>query len=165
MTPEVMDEICLRLMDGETLSAICRDERMPARPTVHLWVLQDADFRKRYIAARDAQADTWVDETIDIADTTEEGTKTTTRGTGDKAVTETVTADMVEHRRLRVAARQWAAAKNAPKKYGDRIQAEHTGRDGGPIEISDVSLTDDERAEKIAAILDAARARKKDGTT
>lgn len=37
---------------------------------------------------------------------------------------------------------------------------EHTGKDGGPIETSDASLTDEQRAGRIAAILDAARARR-----
>lgn len=34
----------------------------------------------------------------------------------------TVEADMIEHRRLQVAARQWKSGKLAPKKYGDRMQ-------------------------------------------
>lgn len=34
---------------------------------------------------------------------------------------------------------------------------EHTGKDGGPIEVKEVGLTDAERAARIAAIFDAAR--------
>lgn len=37
---------------------------------------------------------------------------------------------------------------------------EMSGKDGKPIQTEDVSLTDDERAKRIAAILDAARARR-----
>lgn len=48
------------------------------------------------------------------------------------------------------------------KLFADRL--EHTGKDGGPIETSDASLTDEQRAGRIAAILDAARARR-DGQT
>lgn len=48
------------------------------------------------------------------------------------------------------------------KLFADRV--EHTGKDGGPIETSDASLTDEQRAGRIAAILDAARARR-DGQT
>lgn len=44
------------------------------------------------------------------------------------------------------------------KLFADRL--EHTGKDGGPIETSDASLTDEQRAGRIAAILDAARARR-----
>jgi hypothetical protein len=45
-----------------------------------------------------------------------------------------------------------------PQKFRERV--EHMGRDGGPIETSNVDLTDDQRAARIAAILDAARARR-----
>lgn len=51
-----------------------------------------------------------------------------------------------------------------PEKYRDNIKQEITGKDGGPIETSDASLTDEQRAGRIAAILDAARARR-DGQT
>ena len=30
---------------------------------------------------------------------------------------------------------RWRAAKIAPKEYGDKIQAEHTGADGGAIQV------------------------------
>ena len=39
-------------------------------------------------------------------------------------------------------------------------RTELTGADGGPVKVEDVELTDDERASRIAAILDAARARR-----
>jgi len=29
---------------------------------------------------------------------------------------------------------KWETARVAPKKYGDKVQNEHTGKDGGPIE-------------------------------
>lgn len=44
------------------------------------------------------------------------------------------------------------------KLFTDRTEV--TGKDGGPIETSDASLTDEQRAGRIAAILDAARARR-----
>lgn len=39
-------------------------------------------------------------------------------------------------------------------------KSELTGKDGGPIETADVTLTDEERSSRIAAILNAARARR-----
>lgn len=46
-----------------------------------------------------------------------------------------------------------------PEKYRERTEL--TGKDGGPIETSDVSLlTDDERAERIASLLARAEARR-----
>lgn len=50
--------------------------------------------------------------------------------------------------------------KQAAQELGQWIdKGELTGRDGGAIQIDDVGLSDDERAERIAAILDRARAR------
>jgi len=44
------------------------------------------------------------------------------------------------------------------KLFADRTEL--TGKDGGPIETTDATLTDEQRANRIAAILDAARARR-----
>lgn len=45
-----------------------------------------------------------------------------------------------------------------PEKYRENIHQEHTGKDGGPIEIG--NLTDDERAARVTALLERARARR-----
>jgi hypothetical protein len=42
---------------------------------------------------------------------------------------------------------------------------EVTGKNGGPIQVDDVGLTDEERAQRIATILDAARARRDRSTS
>lgn len=44
--------------------------------------------------------------------------------------------------------------------YTNRRLLEHTGKDGGPIQTEDVALTDEERAGRIAALLERARARR-----
>jgi hypothetical protein len=53
--------------------------------------------------------------------------------------------------KLRIWARQWRAAKLAPRKYGDKITTELTGKDGGPIETAD--LTPREIAQRAAFLL------------
>jgi len=53
---------------------------------------------------------------------------------------------------------KWVLANLGKERgYGKRVEL--TGADGGPVEIADAGLTDDERVERIAAILDRARAR------
>lgn len=37
--------------------------------------------------------------------------------------------------KLKIWERQWTAAKRAPRKYGDKIQAEVSGKDGGPLVV------------------------------
>ena len=41
----------------------------------------------------------------------------------------------VQRNRLRVDARKWLLSKLAPKKYGDKLTQEHTGANGGAIEV------------------------------
>lgn len=58
--------------------------------------------------------------------------------------------------RAAVDALKWSAARMARKRYGDRATVEHTGKDGGPIEVDETAA-----AARIAAILAAAEARRK----
>jgi hypothetical protein len=39
----------------------------------------------------------------------------------------------IQRSRLRVDSRKWLASKLVPKKYGDKVSAEVSGPDGGPI--------------------------------
>lgn len=123
-TDDCAREICLRLMDGESLVSICADENMPARSTVYLWLHDHVEFSDRYARAREVQATTFFDEVHQISDNTMLGEKRTIKADGSIEVTQ---ADMIEHRRLRVDARKWMAAKLAPKKYGDKIDHEVSG--------------------------------------
>src|SRR4051812_46774027 len=56
---------------------------------------------------------------LEIADTPMNGTKTAVKGRG----TETITGDMIVHRRLQVDTREWMLARALPKVCGDRIQS------------------------------------------
>ena len=158
-TPEIAHEICRRLTEGETLKVICRDDGMPAESTVRLWALDnvkahpdDAEgFAALYARARLVGYHHLFDQILEIADTPQEGTvvKVTEKGT------ETRTGDMIEHRRLQVDARKWMLAKALPKIYGDKVTAEVSGPDGGPIKTEEQSPL--ELARGIAFILSTAR--------
>lgn len=133
-TQETAAKICERLTEGESLRSICRDEAMPSIASVFRWLGAHEIFREQYALARDAQADTLADEIIEIADTPLLGITTKTDEDGKIETTE---GDMIAHRRLQVDARKWIAAKLKPKKYGDRIHQEVTGKDGAPIQYED----------------------------
>lgn len=114
-TPEAADTICERLSEGESLRAICRDDAMPSLSMVFRWLADEryADFRDQYARAREAQADKYADELVDIAD---EG--------------KSEDANII---RLRMDARKWAASKIAPKKYGDKVDLNHGGQIDNPM--------------------------------
>ena len=75
----------------------------------------------RYTRAREAQADKFFREIIEIADDASRDYVATSDG---KRI---VDHENIQRSRLRVDARKWAAARLAPKKYGDRIEHDHKG--------------------------------------
>lgn len=95
---------------------------MPHRATVMRWLESNEAFREQYARAREAQADHFVDEIIEIADSPN---ATTNPQTGE------VEARDPQRDRLRVDARKWVASRLAPKKYGDRIT--HAGDPDSPL--------------------------------
>jgi hypothetical protein len=109
---------------------------MPNKMTVLRWLADERNelFRAQYARAREIQADTLAEEILDISNTPVMGTKSVSKATGIE-ITE---GDMIEHRRLQVDARKWYASKLAPKKYGDKVQQEVTGANGGPVEFTKI---------------------------
>lgn len=101
-TPEIAEAICARIEAGEPLATICRNNAMPGVRTVLEWAEKNEGFADQYRRAREAQAE-WLDAEIQrIA-----GTAT------DK--------DSAAAARVQITALTWRASKQAPKKYGDRV--------------------------------------------
>lgn len=119
------DAICERLAEGESLRAICAGGDMPNKATVFRWLAAHDEFRDQYALARESQADALFDEILHIADTQQIGQKVKKLANGKKEIS---SGDMIEHRRLQVDARKWMAGKLNPKKYGDKIEHDHTGQ-------------------------------------
>jgi hypothetical protein len=125
-TPERADEICRRLIEGESLRSICRDKNMPHAATVCRWLADKryADFREQYALAREMQADMLADETLEIAD---DARNDWMEREGKDDAGWQANGENIQRSRLRVDQRKWYAGKLAPKKYGDKIELEHTG--------------------------------------
>jgi hypothetical protein len=152
-TEEIGEEVCERLSLGESLRSICADQFMPSQATVYRWLLNEDEkfalFREKYTRARELQADSFFDEITDIARNPIEGAIVTVSPDG---VTER-REDMLGHRRLMIDALKWQAGKLRPKKYGDKLDVTS---DGQPIG----SISETERAARIAGLLAEAAARK-----
>lgn len=127
--------ICERLVEGESLRAICREEGMPSQSMVFRWLEADEAFRERYARARELQADTFADELTEIAD---DGTNDwmEQKDKEGQAIGWRENGEAISRSRLRVDTRKWIASKLKPKKYGDKIETTHQGPGGGPIVIS-----------------------------
>ena len=122
-TQDLADKVCARLSEGESLRAICKDDDMPSAVTVHKWVLDLPTFAKQYARARSIQADVLAEQCMDIADESPALIFKDVQG----AEVISIDSAAVNHQRLRIDARKWFASKVAPKKYGDKLDVEHTG--------------------------------------
>lgn len=124
-TSDLGDTICERLAEGRSLRGICLDDDMPDARSVFRWLAGETkdksleQFRQQYARAREIQADTLVDEILEISD---DGTNDwMERQYGDDApVGWQVNGEHIQRSRLRVDSRKWFASKVAPKKYGDK---------------------------------------------
>ena len=144
-TLELEAQICSMLSDGNSIRAICALESMPSAPTIFKHIAESKDFAEQYARAREMQMEAMAEEILQIADDglndtyeTEEGEQRTNQ-------------DVIQRSRLRVDTRKWLMSKMAPKKYGDKIQAEVSGPNGGPMQVQDVSDLTDAQLAAIAA--------------
>lgn len=133
-TPELGAAICAHIAGGKSLRWIARQVGMPAASTVVSWsVTPGHPFVAPYRLARDAAAWVMVDDLIDIAD---DSSKDWTVNADGEAV---INHEVLARAKLRIDTRKWIASKILPKDFGDRLLAEHTGKDGAPIQMEDVS--------------------------
>ena len=123
---ETVDAICERIAGGESLRSICKDDAMPSMATVCKWLNLHKEFAEQYARAREVQADTLFDEIQDIADDATNDYMERMEG-DEKAASWQFNGEHVQRSKLRVEARKWMAGKLRPKKYGDKLELEHSG--------------------------------------
>lgn len=132
---ELADRICELISDGKSLRSICADDdAMPNKATVFRWLARHDDFATKYAHARDVQADVLVDEMIDIAD---DGSNDwmERRDRDGTFIGWQENGEVLRRSALRISSRQWIAEKLKPKKYGTKVSAELTGKDGSPVQV------------------------------
>lgn len=113
---EIADKLCDMISTGSKgLSSCCR--KLKVNPsTVYRWIEENDEFRNKYTRAREDQADFLADQMIAIADKSEGD---------DKAF---VGINRIHRDKLRVETRKWVASKLKPKKYGDSLGLNHSGK-------------------------------------
>jgi|ERR1035437_479926 hypothetical protein len=127
---QYLPEIHAWIESGQTLRAYCRQDGKPSYSTVYDWLEEDALQNTRFAHAREIGEDVIAQECLEIADTTQVGEIVTQKADGSQEIK---SADMIEHRKLRIETRLKLLAKWNPKKYGDKTAI--TGADGGAIQI------------------------------
>ncbi len=93
---EIAETICDRLVNRESLRAICADPAMPAKATVCRWLARYPQFRRSYAIARQCQMEDLMDEMLKIVDDS--------------------SSDYVEKTGA-IKARKWMLVHLMPKKY------------------------------------------------
>ena len=149
-TQEIADHICSGLAEGKSLRSVCRSPGMPSTQTVFCWIRSFPEFHDQYARAKEESADLHAEDMLDIAD---DASNDWMAANDPDNLGYRLNCEHINRSRLRVDTRKWIASKLKPKKYGDKVQAELTGKDGGPIETVEISA--DERAKRIAFALAA----------
>jgi hypothetical protein len=139
-SPEWAEGFCALIAEGQSVVEICAKPDMPSQQSVYTWLRDNEDFLERYARAREAQADKYFQEIVEIADA--------------------ATPETVNVARLRVDSRKFTVARLAPKKYGDHISHDVKGAGSSNFQpqilIQCSSAGDDEGYIDISAAPEAA---------
>lgn len=121
-TEAIADEICERIVAGDSLASICREDNQPSYRAVMTWLTKHESFAQKYARARVDSADSVADEIKDIANRVLNG--------------------QVDPQAARVAidALKWDAGRKKPKVYGDRLEL--AGDQSAPLTVQVVRLGD-----------------------
>lgn len=126
----LLESICGQLAEGKSLRAICRERQLP-ESTVRGWFLDDEEAFAQSTRARELGCDALADECIDIAD-------------GQSGVTDPTDKRIRIDTRLRLIGK-WS------KRYAEKQQLEHVGKDGGAIQFEDLTRLSDDELHRLAS--------------
>ena len=112
---ELVDEICTRMANGETLRSICLRDDMPSLDTIWKWEQKYPEFAEQSARARERGTHTLADQCIEIAD--------------DPMLDP-------QDKRIRIDTRIRLIGKWNQKKYGDKIEVEANGNQNMTLSFS-----------------------------
>lgn len=116
-TEALAADICEKLVEGQSLRAVCRLETMPSISSVMMWLTKHPAFAEQYATSTEERAIGMFEDMFDIADDVE------------------VDQASIAKAKLRVDTRKWALARMNPRKYGDKVEQTLVGADGGPVVV------------------------------
>ncbi len=132
-SPELAENLCAMLGDGNSLRKCCAMPEFPSTTTIMRWLNENETFRLQYARAKQESADSRADQVEEIAE-------------------KLLSGEIEDPQRARVAADlyKWAAGKEKPKKYGDKLQTENTNENKNLNVNADIdSMSEDELNEFI----------------
>lgn len=109
------------------LKRICSEEEgLPHYDTIRVHIQNNKEFSDRYARAKEEQADVLADEMIEIADNCTDDVALISVSKDGEAK-EGVNHSAINRARLQIDTRKWIASKLKPKKYGDKVDVDHSG--------------------------------------
>jgi hypothetical protein len=109
----IFDKICEGVADGKSVREVCSAKGMPDRATFNRWRKMTPELEAQYALCRIDREDAIFDDIQWIADHERDPKRA----------------------KVMIDAREWKLARMNGKKYGNRIQQELTGADGGPVAL------------------------------
>jgi hypothetical protein len=117
----IFDYVCREIEKGRALRNVLKDENMPSTSTFYEWLDSLEPKAKQYARATNIRAEVIFDDILTIADDNASDTIVNEQGI------EVVNNDVIQRSRLKIDARKWVLSKLNPKKFGDKVQTEHSG--------------------------------------
>lgn len=114
-TEELVTDICDHLATGKSLLHIGTLQGYPSSDSMYRQMHRDPEFAAAIAHARAAGQDHEADSCVKMADE--------------------ATSDDWQVVKLRIWARQWRAAKLAPKKFGERVDVNNTHDVADPLKV------------------------------
>ena len=177
----VSDHILSEMAKGRSLLNICTtDEGVPSGSTFLQWVEENdpPGLSDRYAHARELGYRIMGDEILELSNKKGEWVPIQDLDVDGrplldengqpilKQVFMPLNSDVIAHTRLQIDTRKWLLSKMLPKVYGDKVTNEHTGKDGGPIQMAAVDFKNlsDEELENMQQLLSKAEVKDASGT-
>jgi hypothetical protein len=123
----IVETVCVALRAGQATWRPLDAEGMPNLSTYWAWLDANPELQAMHDAAKALGIDRYAEETARIAAQSRPGTVTKVEHGDEGMKTTETTADAVDRCRLEVDTRKWYLAKIAPKRYGDKLDVEHSG--------------------------------------
>lgn len=114
---EWADGFCELIAQGKSVRAICEMPGQAVMSSVFKWLGAHPEFAEQYARAKEQAAEGEASRILEIADDPD-----------------------LDHnnKKVMIDARKWIASKLLPKKYGDKVETEHSGT----IEVIRRNVTD-----------------------
>lgn len=117
---EKFDYIILEIERGSSLRQAIKGLKL-STATFYQMLEAEEVKKKRYARACEERAEAMFDEIIEISDNSNADL---TIGEKGNLI---IDGEAVQRSRLKIDARKWALSKMFPKKYGDKLDVDHTG--------------------------------------